>query len=63
MTTNDGNATGTIQSVSREARLFPPSKEFTARALINDAAAYEKHVPPIDRRPGGLLGRDGARPS
>ena len=42
MTTNDGNATGTIQSVSREARLFPPSKEFTARALINDAAAYEK---------------------
>jgi acetyl-CoA synthetase len=42
MTTNDGNATGTIKSVSREGRLFPPSKEFTARAVINDAAAYEK---------------------
>src|SRR4029079_7077507 len=42
MTTNDGNSTGTIQSVSREARLFPPSKEFAAQALIKDAAAYEK---------------------
>ena len=42
MTANDGNASGTIQSVSREARLFPPSAEFAARALINDAAAYEK---------------------
>ena len=42
MTTNDGNATGTIQSVSREVRVFPPAKDFTARALINDAAAYEK---------------------
>ena len=42
MSTNDGNATGTIQSVSREARLFPPSKGFTAGALINDVVAYEK---------------------
>ena len=42
MSANDGNASGTIQSVSREARLFPPSADFAARALINDAAAYEK---------------------
>src|SRR4029079_6436823 len=42
MSTNDGDASGTIQSVSREARLFPPSADFQSRALINDAAAYEK---------------------
>jgi len=42
MSTNDGNASGTIQSVSREARLFPPSADFKSRALINDPAAYEK---------------------
>ena len=42
MSASDENASGTIQSVSREARMFAPSKEFTARALINDAAAYEK---------------------
>jgi len=42
MSTNDGNASGTIQSVSREARLFPPSAEFKSRALIKDSAAYEK---------------------
>jgi len=38
----DGNASGTIKSVSREARLFPPPKDFAARALIKDAAAYEQ---------------------
>src|SRR5438876_6229370 len=42
MSANDGNASGTIRSVSREARLFPPPAAFTAGALINDAAAYEK---------------------
>ncbi len=36
------DAKGTIQSVSREGRRFPPPKAFVARALINDAAAYEK---------------------
>ncbi len=36
------DAKGTIQSVSREGRRFPPPPEFTARAQINDAAAYEK---------------------
>ncbi len=42
MSAGDGNASGTIQSVSREARSFPPPADFAARALINDAAAYEK---------------------
>ncbi|HZL18801.1 MAG TPA: acetate--CoA ligase [Polyangia bacterium] len=36
------DAKGTIQSVSREARRFPPPADFKARALVNDAAAYEK---------------------
>src|ERR1022692_2573632 len=36
------DAKGTIQSVSRETRRFPPPRQFTARAQINDAAAYEK---------------------
>jgi len=34
--------TGVIQSVSREARRFPPPASFTARALIRDAAEYER---------------------
>src|SRR5262245_2359504 len=40
--TTDGSSSGTIQSVSREARSFPPSAAFAKSALINDAAAYEK---------------------
>jgi acetyl-CoA synthetase len=36
------DAKGTIQSMSREARRFPPPADFKARARINDAAAYEK---------------------
>ena len=42
---NEGSkndASGTIQSVSRETRRFPPPKAFAERALIKDAAAYEK---------------------
>jgi acetyl-CoA synthetase len=35
-------STGVIQSVSREARRFPPPLAFAKRALLNDAAAYEK---------------------
>jgi len=45
MASQNGNqsndATGVIQSVSREARRFPPPPGFTKRALINDAAAFE----------------------
>jgi acetyl-CoA synthetase len=37
-----GDASGVIQSVSREARKFPPSAEFTKRAALNDAADYER---------------------
>ena len=36
------DATGVIQSVSREARRFPPPATFTARALIKDQATYER---------------------
>jgi acetyl-CoA synthetase len=36
------DASGVIQSVSREARLFPPPASFTAQAAIKDAAAYER---------------------
>src|SRR5450432_805497 len=36
------DATGVIQSVSREARRFPPPPAFTKRAVVGDAAAYER---------------------
>jgi acetyl-CoA synthetase len=46
---NDGSkndskndASGVIQSVSREARRFPPPKAFAERAQIKDTAAYQK---------------------
>src|SRR4051794_8346950 len=45
MANDDGSkneASGVIKSVSREARRFPPSKEFAQRALIKDSAAYAK---------------------
>jgi acetyl-CoA synthetase len=37
-----GEGTGVIQSISREARLFPPPPNFQARALISDPAVYER---------------------
>jgi acetyl-CoA synthetase len=36
------DASGVIQSVSRESRSFPPPAGFAARALIKDAAAYAR---------------------
>jgi acetyl-CoA synthetase len=42
MANDSGKESGVIQSVSREARQFPPPADFTARALINDAGAYER---------------------
>jgi acetyl-CoA synthetase len=36
------DASGVIQSVSRESRLFPPPAGFTAQAEIKDAAAYAR---------------------
>jgi acetyl-CoA synthetase len=42
-TKNDASdASGVIKSMSREMRRFPPPKDFAKRALINDAAAYQK---------------------
>jgi len=42
MATDSGKESGVIKSMSREARQFPPPAGFTARALINDAGAYER---------------------
>ena len=39
---NTTDASGVIQSVSRETRRFPPPASFTARALIKDGDAYDK---------------------
>ena len=36
------DASGVIKSVSREARRFPPSAAFTARAAVKDEAAWER---------------------
>jgi acetyl-CoA synthetase len=35
-------ASGVIQSVSREGRRFPPSADFTARARLRDSAEYQR---------------------
>ena len=35
-------STGTIQSVSRESRRFPPAPAFASRALIKDQATYDR---------------------
>ena len=62
MANDDGSkneASGVIKSVSREARRFPPSKQFAQRALIKDSAAYAKQYRRSIRRPRGVLGRDG----
>ncbi len=40
-TTNKGHESGTIQSVSRESRLFPPPAAFAVKARIRDKAEYE----------------------
>jgi acetyl-CoA synthetase len=40
--TDAGEGTGVIQSMSREARVFPPPPTFTERALISDPAEYER---------------------
>jgi acetyl-CoA synthetase len=36
------DSSGTIQSISREGRLFPPPPEFAATALIKDPAVYDR---------------------
>jgi acetyl-CoA synthetase len=42
MSTNGQNEAGTIKSVSREARLFPPARSFVERARLRDKAEYER---------------------
>ena len=42
MANDSGKDSGVIKSVSREGRQFAPPADFTARALINDAGAYER---------------------
>jgi acetyl-CoA synthetase len=53
--------TGVIQSVSREKRLFPPAATFTARALIHDAAEYERQYRRSIDEPGAFWGETAAR--
>jgi acetyl-CoA synthetase len=40
--TSGGDASGVIQSISREGRRFPPPSGFSARALVADAAEYQR---------------------
>jgi acetyl-CoA synthetase len=54
-------ATGTIRSVSRETRKFPPAAAFTARALVNDAAAYEREYRRSIEQPEAFWGETAAR--
>jgi acetyl-CoA synthetase len=39
---DDGHHGGVIKSVSRETRRFPPSADFASRAVLRDAAEYER---------------------
>ncbi|MGH2429017.1 MAG: acetate--CoA ligase [Candidatus Limnocylindria bacterium] len=42
MTTEERTEAATIENLLREERTFPPPAEFTATALLNDAAIYEQ---------------------
>jgi acetyl-CoA synthetase len=55
------DASGVIQSVSREARRFPPPAAFTARALIKDAADYERQYRRSLDEPEAFWGETAAR--
>ena len=57
-TNNDG--TGVIQSMSREARRFPPPAEFTRRALLNDPEEYERLYRRSIDDPDGFWGETAA---
>src|SRR5438067_1604396 len=39
---DQSSPTGQLDTVMQEVRLFPPSKEFAAKALIKSAAEYER---------------------
>src|SRR5690242_6277690 len=58
---SDSNeVTGSIKSVSREARLFPPPPVFAARARLGSAAEYERLYRRSIDDPDGFWG-DAAR--
>ena len=54
-------ASGQIDSVMQETRLFPPTKEFAAQAADQFARGLRKNVARGGRRRRGLLGRTGQR--
>jgi acetyl-CoA synthetase len=55
-TGKSADASGVIQSVSREGRKFPPSPEFKARAALSDAADYEQRYRRSIDDPEGFWG-------
>jgi acetyl-CoA synthetase len=50
------DASGVIQSVSRESRRFPPPAGFTRNALLNDAEAFERMYRRSIDDPAGFWG-------
>jgi acetyl-CoA synthetase len=52
----DQPETGTIRSVSRESRSFPPPPEFAARARLRDKAEYERLLKQSLEDPNGFWG-------
>jgi acetyl-CoA synthetase len=63
MTTNGSgpaNESGVIRSVSREARLFPPPKDFVARARLRDPAEYQRLYRRSVDDPQGFWGEQAA---
>src|SRR6185369_2390256 len=51
-----GTETGTIQSVSRESRTFPPPAAFAAKARLKDKAEYERMYRRSVDDPAGFWG-------
>jgi acetyl-CoA synthetase len=58
-TSGSGQETGTIQSVSRETRLFPPPADFVAKARIKDKAEYQRLYDRSVQDPEGFWGEVG----
>ena len=54
-------AGGQIVNVMKEERLFPPPKDFAAKARISSHGAVRAHVQGGGRRPDRLLGKNGRR--
>ena len=52
----------TITSMMEEKRVFPPSKEFSAKAHIKSLDEYKKLYERSINDPDGFLGRTGPKP-